>query len=97
MKVERKLSTGAGDIVFLYIEMPKRSDKLEEFYCKIGIFGVDFNFSSKIYGIDPMQALLLSVRHLESFSDSVRTSIHPTTLSWDLGTSEDILGLKIIE
>ncbi len=95
MRIERKLSTDLGEEVVLYIEQPTASRHKDEFSCKIGLESVSINKNEIIYGIDPMQALLLSIRHLSSFVERNSEAIHPRRLVWELGEEEDEFGLLI--
>ena len=93
MRVERELSTNLGERVVLFIEQPEKSNRENEFSCRIGLLGAGLDTSTRIYGIDPMQALLLSIRHLSGFVEKHSTSMHPNRLVWELGRGETDLGL----
>lgn len=95
MRIERELSTDLGEKVVIYVDQPMKSDRLNEFFCKIGIEGTGIDKSTIIYGIDPMQAMLLSIRHLNSFAEMVSESLHPRRLIWDLGENDNDFGLSI--
>jgi hypothetical protein len=95
MRVERELSTNTGIKVMLYIEMPHRSDRNDEFYCKIGLEGGGVQATEKIYGIDAMQALILGLRHLNGFVLRVSKSIAPNRLTWEFGAGDDDFGLSV--
>lgn len=93
MRIERELSTNLGEKVVLYVYPPIEGDRNDEFFCIVGLEGAGINKTSKIYGIDPMQALLLSIRHLSGFLERGSASIHPRRLVWDLGEEGDEFGL----
>ena len=95
MRTERVLTTDAGEDVVLYVEQPKKGRSENEFSCVIGIEGRGISKSTVIYGIDPMQALILAIRHLSGFVERVSKSIHPRRLSWELGEDENDFGLVI--
>jgi hypothetical protein len=95
MRIERELSTNTGEKVILYIEAPKKSDREHEFSCKLGLEGAELDKSTIIYGIDPMQAMLLSIRHLNGLVARASESIRPRRLIWEFGEKEDDFGLLI--
>ena len=95
MRIERYLLTNLKEEVTLYLEYPK-NNRESDFYCEIGIIGDDIDKKTFIHGIDAIQALTLSIRHLDSFASRVSESIRPRYLYWELGTEEDRFGLKAI-
>ena len=95
MRIERELSTSLGGKVTLYIELPLRSDRNDEFYCKIGLEGGGVQKNAVIFGIDAMQALILAMRHLNGLVVSVSKSMHPNRLVWELGAECDDFGLLL--
>jgi hypothetical protein len=95
MRTERELSTNLDEKVILYVEQPEQGRSVNEFSCKIGLEGNEIDKTAVIYGIDPMQALLLSIRHLSGFVERSSESIHPRRLIWDLGENEHDFGLLV--
>lgn len=95
MRIERELLTNMGGRVVLYVDIPRESDRNNEFYCKIGLDGDGVQASEMIFGIDAMQALILAMRHLNAFVLRVSKSMHPNHLSWELGAEEGDFGLLL--
>lgn len=93
MRVERELLDNMGSKVILYIEGPESMDRRDEFSCKIGLEGAGITRSTVLYGLDPMQALLMAVRHMAGFVERESKAISPRRLLWDLGSTEDDFGL----
>lgn len=62
---------------------------------RLGLEGANIDTSIVIYGIDPMQAMLLAIRHLHGFVTKVFRSIHPRRLVRELGDGEEDLGLIV--
>jgi hypothetical protein len=94
MRVERELSTSRGAKVVLFVEQPEKSLGRDEYSCRIGLEGAGIDASTRIYGIDAMQALLLSVRHLKTFVAVHSKSMHPDRLTWELAANETDFGLS---
>lgn len=94
MRVERELHTDLGTKVVLYIEHPMKSGLSDnEFSCKIGLEGEGIDISTVIFGIDPLQAMILSLRHLTGFVPRISRSLHPRYLIWEWGCEENDFGL----
>ena len=93
MRVERELSDDTGSKVILYIEGPESTGRRDEFSCRIGLDGAGISKSTVLYGVDPMQSLLLSVRHMHGFVERESRAIQPRRLLWVLGDFETDFGL----
>ena len=93
MRVERELLDDMGSKVILYVEGPESTGRRDEFSCKIGLDGAGINKSTVLYGVDPMQALLMAVRHMGGFVERESKAINPRRLLWDLGETETDFGL----
>lgn len=50
MRIERLLSTNDGEVVVLYVDSPKASERESEYYCKIGLEGGSISETATIYG-----------------------------------------------
>jgi hypothetical protein len=93
MRVERELLDSLGSRVILYIEWPESTGRRDEFSCRIGLDGAGISKSTLLYGVDPMQALLMAVRHMAGFVERESKAINPRRLLWDLGAAEADFGL----
>lgn len=93
-RIERRLHTNLQEEVVVYVEQPVATRE-NEFGCRIGIEGVNINETTMIYGIDPMQALVLAVLHLDSFVKKISRSISPRYIVWELGAEKDDFGLVV--
>lgn len=81
-----------GERVVLFVEQPNKSDGRDEYSCRIGLEGGGLAVSTRIYGIDPMQALVLSVGHLNSFVTRHSKAMHPNRLVWEFAANETDFG-----
>lgn len=95
MRIERALSTDDGAVVHLYLEGPTASERELEYYCTIGVKGEGLSECAKIYGIDQVQAVILSLRHLRFLAERFSLLIAPRRLFWELGDEADVFGLNL--
>lgn len=95
MRIERALSTDDGTIVHLYLEGPEASEKESEYYCVIGLEGGGISECRKIYGVDQIQAIILSLRHLKFMAEKAAQSLVPRRLSWESGDDDNVFGLNL--
>lgn len=97
MRIERMLSADDGEEVILYIEGPMESNHESECYCIIGLEGSNISELTRIYGIDKLQAIMLSIRHLKHFLDRALSNIDSKKIRWDLGSEEGDFGLDMMD
>lgn len=90
MRIERQLSTNSGEGVIVYIDMPKKESRENEFSCKVGVEGAGIEESTVIFGVDAMQAMMLAIRYIDVFVKRVSESIRPRQLIWEFGEKDDL-------
>jgi hypothetical protein len=95
VRIERELSTSLGEKVVLYIETPSKTDGRDEYYCQLGLEGGGVEETARIFGIDPMQALILAVSYVDTFVFKVSRSLRDKTILWALGEDGNDFGLRI--
>lgn len=93
MMAQRELITNTGEKVLFYISVPEKNPDSNDYFCIMGLKGQEINFTRKIYGIDSMQALFLSISHIDGLIKTWSAAISPEFLIWESGSTQNDLGL----
>lgn len=93
MIIEREFKIKDEGHVVLYLDGPHKSDRDDEFFCIVGLLGCEIDEKEVIFGIDQFQAVILAMRHANSFTVRIARKIYPRLIQWELGSKPDDFGL----